>query len=189
MHVTAGRNRTSRNGQLDLTRRDGPGRATSTRTMRRCPWRLGYGSPPPLLPGASRGRESLREFLFGSTRRAALRAKLSSICTEAAWIGHSTLLGFSGGPLSAICSTYVGRGCVSTEQNRARRLRCCRSKHPQQTGVLLHIRSTEDACAMRHSEIAATRARARRIDIFCRCIARQYLCSSHARRRGSNRDS
>ena len=34
--------------------------------MRRCPWRLGYGSPPP-LQGASHGRESLRE--FGTRRR------------------------------------------------------------------------------------------------------------------------
>ena len=30
--------------------------------MRRCPWRLGYGSPPPLLQGARDGRVSLREF-------------------------------------------------------------------------------------------------------------------------------
>ena len=39
---------------------------TSTETIRRCPWRLGYGSAPP-LQGASRGRESLRE--FGTRRR------------------------------------------------------------------------------------------------------------------------
>ena len=88
---SAVRNRTSGDAQLGLTRRDGPGRATSTRTMRRCLWRLGYRSAPPLLQGASRGRESLREFLFASTRRAALRTRRSSICPKATCIGHKTL--------------------------------------------------------------------------------------------------
>ena len=97
---SAVRNRTSRNGQLDLTRRDGPWRATSTRTIRRCPWRLGYGSAPP-LQGASRGRESFH-VLFDSTRRAALRTKLSSIRLQDALIEHKTLPCCSGGGFGGV---------------------------------------------------------------------------------------
>ena len=121
---SAVRNRTSRNAQLDLTRRDGPGRATSTRPMRRCPWRLGYGSAPP-LQGASRGRESLRE--FGTRRRHGPRcdqavAKLPEGRLDRSQDASSCLLR----TFSGVFVVHTFDHCQHSQQNRARRLRRCR---------------------------------------------------------------
>ena len=112
----------------NLTRRGStrPDAATSRRTMRRCPWRLGYGSTPPLLPGPSRGRKSLRE--FDAVRCDGPRCDQALVNLPE---GH---LHRSQDASSRLLRSFIGVFAVHTfdprqrsHQNRARRLRRCRS--------------------------------------------------------------
>ena len=90
---SAVRNRTSGNAQLDAARLDTTRRRDFKEDDATVPVALGIW----VYSAVARCFAWTRvvQFVFDSTRRAALRTKLSSICPKAAWIGHRTRPGVS----------------------------------------------------------------------------------------------
>ena len=160
---------------------------TSTRTIRRCPWRLGYGSTPP-LQGASHGRESLRE--FDAVRCDGPRYEPSS--RQSARRSPGSVTGRSQTSPEEALDAFHGSSSVLSRLLRFLAIRLCRTA-AQRANVMQRRLSTREQVSRRvlqcrQNSIAAARARASFL-LQRSFIARQYLCSSHARRAASNRDS